>query len=84
MLLARTRIMTKENRIKSRLRFEPVGAVRTESRDVDWMCYQYMSLRTECVFIAVRRLTSNYIENIIKHGINNNHDDNKNNKIYDI
>jgi len=47
-------------------------------------CVISMSLRTECVFIAVRRLTSNYIENIIKHGINNNHDDNKNNKIYDI
>lgn len=84
MLFARARIMTKENRIKCRLRFEPVGVVRTESRDVNWLCYQYMSLGTECVSIAVRRLTSNYIENIIKHGINNNHDDNKNDKIYDI
>lgn len=83
MLFARARIMTKENRIKCRLRFEPVG-VGTESRDVDWMCYQYMAVGTECVSIAVRRLTSNYLENIIKHGcINNNHDDNKNDKIYD-
>lgn len=44
MLIARARMMTNENRIICRLRFEPVGDVRTESRDVDWMCYQYKCL----------------------------------------